>query len=164
MYPVTHAAIAVGSVKAGERLFPTRCLPLDYRFAALGAILPDLIDKPLGWFLFPSLPDDHLWGHTAWFALLLISAGLVLAATKSDARVLLLGLGAATHLLVDPVNAHPRTLFWPLLGTTFPDVRGYLFVFPITLELVVVAALLIAARRSESIREHLRQFISTGAV
>ena len=164
MYPVTHAAIAVGAVKEGETLFPPRWLPLDYRFAAFGALLPDLIDKPLGWFLFPSLPDDHLWGHTAWLPLLLIGLGLIMAYRVSDPRLLLLGLGATTHLLVDPVNAHPRTLFWPLLGDTFPDVRGYLFVFPITLEIVLICTLLWTRRSAGVVRRRLAAFLETGTV
>jgi hypothetical protein len=46
MFPVTHVTVGLGAEKAVERFFPC-WLPLDYRFAALGALLPDLIDKPL---------------------------------------------------------------------------------------------------------------------
>lgn len=120
MYPVAHGAIALGAIKAGERLFPARWLPLDYRFAALGGLLPDLIDKPLKWFLVPSLPDDHLWGHTFWLSAILIGVGLLVGLRGSDSRVLLLGLGALTHLIFDPVATDERTLFWPLFGSTFP--------------------------------------------
>src|SRR3990172_7878970 len=67
MFPVTHAVLGVGAAKAGERFFPARWLPLDFRVAALGGLLPDLIDKPLAWYVFPPLPDDHLWAHSAWF-------------------------------------------------------------------------------------------------
>jgi hypothetical protein len=79
MFPVTHAVLGVGAAKAGERLFPSRWLPLDFRFAALGGLLPDLIDKPLAWYVFPSWPDDHLWAHSAWFPAFLILAGILLA-------------------------------------------------------------------------------------
>jgi hypothetical protein len=164
MYPVTHATIAVGAVKAGERLFPVRWLPLDYRFAAFGSLLPDLIDKPIGWFLVPSLPDDHLWGHTVWLAVLLIVPGLWLAHRTSNASMVLVGLGVMTHLIVDPVNLHPRTLFWPLLGWTFPDVRGYLLIFPITLEIVLIGVLLWTGRHEGRVRQRVGAFLAEGTV
>ena len=67
MYPIAHATIAVGAAKASERLFPSRWLPLDYRFAGAGGLLPDLIDKPLAWYIVPSLQDDHLWRTVSGF-------------------------------------------------------------------------------------------------
>jgi hypothetical protein len=164
MYPVAHAAIAVGAVKAGERLFPARWLPLDYRFAAFGALLPDLVDKPLKWFIVPSLPDDHLIAHTIWLPVVLVLSGAFIGRRRAGMRMLLLGVGALTHLMVDPVNAHPRTLFWPLLGTEFPDVGGYLFVLPICTELVLWMILAVTMRRSEVVRQRVRQFVRSGTL
>jgi len=74
----------------------------------------------------------------------------------------LLGLGAFTHLIVDPVNAHPRTLFWPLFGATFPDVRGYLFVLPICIEAVLTTSLLVAMQRSGALRQRASAFVRSG--
>jgi hypothetical protein len=144
--------------------FPAGWLPFDYRFAALGGILPDLIDKPIGWFLMPSLPDDHLWGHSLWLPAVLIGLGLLFGRRFGDARLLLLGLGTLTHLIVDPVNAHPRTLFWPLFGTPFPDVRGYLWLFPIALEVVLLSALFFTLRRFDPLRARMAAFRQSGTV
>jgi hypothetical protein len=139
-------------------------LPFDFRFAAAGALLPDLIDKPLAWFLVRSLPDDHAVGHTLWLPLSLLAVGLALLPRAGGIALMLLGLGALTHLLVDPVNAHPRTLFWPLFGTTFPDVRGYLFVLPITIEITLICLGVLALRRSRPLRERISDFINKGAL
>jgi hypothetical protein len=164
MYPVTHATIAVGALKAGERLLPPRWLPLDYRFAAMGGLLPDLIDKPLAWFLVRSLPDDHAWGHTIWLPLLLVAAAVAIRRPSLAAPLAMLGIGALTHIIADPVNAHPRTLLWPLFGSTWPDVRGYLWVFPITMEIVLIAAYFVKQGRSQNLRERASAFVESGAV
>ena len=167
MYPVAHATIAVGAVKAGERLFPARWLPLDYRFAAVGALLPDLVDKPLKWFLIPSLPDDHLWGHTFWFSAILIGVGVLTGLLGSDSRALLLGLGALTHLIFDPVATDARTLFWPLFGSTFAHPRGYWFESPIpgqVIDVMLIAAFLILPQAFEPFRRRISAFATSGTL
>ena len=141
MYPITHMTIAVGGVWIGERLWrrlrrlagrpslspevaeqPSNAR-LDYRLVALGALIPDLIDKPLKLFVLPSLPDDHTYGHTLILSVAIIAVGFVLA-RRGDTRLLALGLGCLTHPLVDPVVIYPRTLFWPLFGAEFPVATG----------------------------------------
>ncbi len=167
MYPVTHVTIAVGAVKAGERLFLARWLPLDYRFAAVGGLLPDLVDKPIAWFIVPSLNDDHLWAHSAWLPLLLIIAGLLIGRRAGDARLILLGLGALTHLLFDPVGSDVQKLFWPLFGTDISSARGYLFDSPLPgpmIDLLIVGVVLVAAHSYLPLRKRLSTFASSGAV
>ncbi|NNF65359.1 MAG: metal-dependent hydrolase, partial [Acidimicrobiia bacterium] len=41
---------------------------MDLRFLALGALLPDLIDKPIAYFVFERYNATRLWGHTLIFA------------------------------------------------------------------------------------------------
>lgn len=167
MYPVTHACIAIVTAKTGERLLPVRLRPADHRFAAAGGLLPDLIDKPLAWFLVPSLPDDHLWAHTIWFPLLLLSAGLLLAARATDGRLLLLGLGALTHIVFDPVAGDPHKLLWPLFGTSIPHANAYLFDSPISglrIEALLIAALLIVPHAYPPLRRRLSDFAAFGTV
>jgi hypothetical protein len=129
---------------------------------ALGALLPDLIDKPLTWFLFPdAFNDDHIFGHALLLPLALFLLGLF-SARRGDARPLLVGAGALTHLLVDPVVLYPKTLFWPLLGLEFPDAKGiaggYQFLGDAAIILIVSALSL-----SEAHRVRWRRFLSTGA-
>ena len=167
MYPVTHLTIGVGTVKAGERFFPASWLPLDYRFAAAGALLPDLIDKPLAWFLVPSLPDDHLWAHSVWLPAILIGVGLLMGGRAGDARLFLLGLGALTHLIFDPVGADPDKLFWPLFGTSISYARGYLFESPIrgeVMEVLIIGSLVLLPHAYEPFRRRVSAFAGSGAV
>ena len=87
MYPLGHVTFACGAVWLGTKLLerarqgetvqqqvaasaaqatpredatrrPSIADAVDYRLVALGALLPDLIDKPIVWVLFPN-PDDR---------------------------------------------------------------------------------------------------------
>jgi hypothetical protein len=155
---------AVAGAKAAERLIPAGEKPLDYRFAALGALVPDLIDKPLERLGIAGVPDGHTFAHTLLFSSLLIASGLVVARRKRDTRLLLLGLGALSHLLVDPVIVYPRTLLWPLFGLDFGRSAGIPREYLIIFDAMLVAAGLAVLRRSPRLRDRLELFIRTGAL
>ena len=119
MYPLGHVTFACGAVWLGARLLdsarqgetkqqpvaagaaqvtPRKDAPrrssiadaVDYRLVALGALLPDLIDKPIVWVLFPS-PDTggHHIGHSLFGGLALLLPGLYILARGSTARLAL---------------------------------------------------------------------------
>lgn len=172
MYPVAHMGIAVGGVWAGEKIFRRLArrpelnhrwrTDVDYRLVALGALVPDAIDKPL--YRLTSIPSDHTIGHTLLFSLALIAAGALLA-RRGEPRILSLGLGSLSHPLVDPVIAYPQTLFWPLLGWGFvpsPGIPGW-YLRAIDAGLVVVAAA-VWWRRSAGFRERARRFVQAGVL
>jgi hypothetical protein len=172
MYPFTHISIALGSVRGGDQLTrrkhsnPAPAPEIDYRMVALGSILPDLIDKPLKWFIFrKQLPDDHLWGHTLLFSASLVAAGLWLA-RRGDSRLLALGLGSLTHPFVDPVVERPANLFWPLFGGKFP--RGAsspgLGSYSVPAEALLIAGSFLGHSKSETVRGWLRRLIRRGEV
>jgi hypothetical protein len=69
-----------------------------FPFVALGALVPDAIDKPL--YRLTSIPSDHTIGHTLLLSLVLIAAGALLA-RRGEPRILWLGLGSLSHPLVD---------------------------------------------------------------
>jgi hypothetical protein len=162
MYPVAHMAVAVGGVKAIEKLFPASHKPLDYRFAALGALVPDLIDKPLERLGIAGVPDGHTFAHTLLFSSLLIASGVLLARKRRDPRLLLLGLGSLTHLLVDPVVVYPRTLFWPLFGWDFGRSNGIPGVYLIAVDAVLVAVAAAALAQSPALRGRAIRFVRSG--
>ena len=167
MYPVAHAAIPVVAAKAGERRFPARWLPLDYRCAALGGLLPDLIDKPIAWYLYPSIGDDHLWGHSIWLPVGLMTAGLLIRNPAVASRLFLLGLGALTHLIFDPVASDPGKLFWPFFGSNREAANGYIFLSPLkgqVIDLLLLATLLASAYIYEPVRRRVAEFGMTGAI
>lgn len=85
---------------------------VDYRLVLLGAILPDLIDKPLSVLL--NL-DTRLWAHT----LLFLGAVLVLSAVPPWNGLRLIGFGTATHLLLDEIWIEPAVAWYPAFGWTF---------------------------------------------
>jgi hypothetical protein len=93
----------------------------------LGALLPDLIDKPL--YYIPSwitgkrgaelglIAGTHSFGHTGLFLLALAATAALLR--RPPARAL--AIGVATHFALDVVgmSMDKTTLFWPLLGWRF---------------------------------------------
>lgn len=90
--------------------FPVGCL-------LIGALLPDLLDKPLGHALL-GWDNGRLWGHTLAFVLAL---GLW-AWIRASPKVAALGLGAGFHQVLDQLPwADPATWLWPLAG---PFPRG----------------------------------------
>lgn len=95
---------------------------MDLRLLLLGAVLPDLIDKPIGSVLFTDYYDTgRLYAHTLLFAVLVLAS--VMAVTRrgsqSRKRWMALAIGVFLHLLLDmPLDA--ELLWWPLLGTEFP--------------------------------------------
>jgi inner membrane protein len=86
---------------------------LDYRWVLLGAILPDLIDKPLGVVL--GL-DTRIWGHTFLFLFVVLALSCVPAVRS----LRLVGFGVATHLLLDEMWLESAIALYPLEGWTFP--------------------------------------------
>ena len=123
--------VAVGTVWIGSRLLgrssdaARRIVNrIDYRLVLLGSLLPDLIDKPLAWFLLHDYLDGngHTYGHTLLATLIIILPGLLLLVRRADPRVLAMGIAMLSHLAVDPTNHSPENLLWPLLGTDFPQV------------------------------------------
>ena len=186
MYPLTHVAVASGAAWLVERTLRHRKMrgtaigdaavhsvssaepalrtdTIDYRLVAVGALVPDLIDKPLTWLLLPgAFKDDHVFGHTLLLPALLLVPG-VHRARRGDWRLLSIGIAALTHVLVDPVLTYPRTLFWPLLGLEFPKTKGFASGYQAWIEVVVAAALL-TLMLSGRYRPRWRRLLVTGAL
>lgn len=145
-------------------------IDLDYRFVILGSLLPDLIDKPLGVYLFPeTLGSGRAFGHSLLFLALLIVGALVLRGNWRRALAST-AFGCAAHLLLDRIWTEPETLVWPLLRRTASaeDVQGWagqmldllaadpLVYVPEAVGGVIVAALTVGLLRLGGARELLR--------
>ncbi|GAC1554241.1 MAG: metal-dependent hydrolase [Myxococcales bacterium] len=121
MYPLGHLGI-------GIQLVPRRLREgLRFRWLALGCLLPDLVDKPVFFWMQETSRGRHpsrLFGHTLLFWALLVLAERATRSTELRAVV----LGTLTHLFLDGagelVGGTPSssliTLFWPLFGPRFP--------------------------------------------
>jgi hypothetical protein len=81
-------------------------------FLALGSMLPDIIDKPLGLIVFGSPNMGRTFAHTLLF-LMLLSA---LCLYSRDIRLFSLAWGVLIHLSLDFMWNSPQILLWPLLG------------------------------------------------
>lgn len=95
---------------------------MDMRVLVLGALLPDLIDKPIGSLLFASyFETGRIYAHTLLFAALVLTVVMFATRRGSPARKrwLALPIGVLLHLVLDmPIDA--ETLWWPVLGLEFP--------------------------------------------
>lgn len=115
MFVLGHVGLAAGgaALLAGAS---RRRVRVDYPFLVLGALLPDLIDKPLGVYLLADiLGSGRTFGHSLLFLGILAVAAL---ATRSRPRAAFawIAFGCAAHLVLDRLWREPEVLLWPLLG------------------------------------------------
>jgi inner membrane protein len=94
-----------------------KAIPIDYRLILIGALLPDLIDKPLGLLGFGG---GRALAHTLVFTLFIAFAGLYLYWRQGKPWLLFLAFGSLVHLILDQMWLTPRVLFYPLYGWAFP--------------------------------------------
>jgi len=93
---------------------------MDTRLLLVGALLPDIIDKPVGlFFLRDIFGHGRLFSHTLLFFALFALAGLYLYLRHNRGWMLVLAFGTFTHLLLDQMWLTPTTLFWPFSGFAF---------------------------------------------
>jgi len=116
-----HLGITLGLFLGCGILIPRLRVLIDPRYLAIGALLPDLIDKPAGRVIFASmLANGRIIGHTILFSLFLALIGVYLYEKNKDYRGLALASGSFLHLLEDQMWTQPLTFFWPLFGLSFP--------------------------------------------
>ena len=108
MFPIFHVFLPLFS---WEILRPRlQKLPL-YRFwLIMGALLPDLIDKPLS-MLFPTIFSGRGIAHAPF--VILIFWGILYLVVKRKGIVISLGIGIIFHILLDLPGNIPW--FWPFI-------------------------------------------------
>ncbi|MDD2473955.1 MULTISPECIES: metal-dependent hydrolase [unclassified Methanoculleus] len=90
-------------------------------FAALGAVLPDLLDKPVGHLLLAeSLDSGRTVGHGLLFVMLLLIAGIVLERRRGSFALLAVATGVLSHQVLDLMWTMPVSWYFPLLGPYEP--------------------------------------------
>jgi hypothetical protein len=122
---------ALGHLGLGKKIAARpygRFSAAERRAFFLGALLPDLIDKPLFYIPFwltggragtaTILSGTHLFAHTGLFLFALV---IVARLTRSPA-MRAVAIGVATHFVLDCVGLSMGlgTLLWPLFGWRFP--------------------------------------------
>lgn len=117
MWPWAHAGLAY-LLYAGYRHATDDAIGDSAAIAVVvGALLPDLIDKPLAWTV-TVLPHGRSLGHSAITATLLTVALAWLATHRDRSEpYYALAVGVWTHLLGDalPTFEHVNYLLWPFL-------------------------------------------------
>jgi membrane-bound metal-dependent hydrolase YbcI (DUF457 family) len=98
---------------------------IDIRLLVIGALLPDIIDKPLGLLLFD---NGRIFSHTLFFWLLLTAVALYYYLISRRSWPWLLSFGTFCHLVLDQIWLIPKILAWPVFGFSFPrgDAAGWL--------------------------------------
>ncbi len=102
---------------------------IDIRLLLIVALLPDIIDKPLGHLFFKeTLSSGRLFSHTLLFPIIITLVGLYLYRRRAKLWLLVLAFGTFIHIVLDQMWQTPQTLLWPFLGFTFPkeDITGWL--------------------------------------
>ena len=112
MFFFAHLGLGLGLAWLVAWKLPVR---FDYRLVLFGSLLPDIIDKPLGYVL--GL-EGRIWAHTLVFLLALTA--LSFAPRLWSLRFVAFGVG--THYLVDRLWESPRILLYPAFGWSFNPV------------------------------------------
>jgi inner membrane protein len=90
---------------------------MDLRLLAIGSMLPDIIDKPLGLFLFG---EGRVFTHSLIVTLLVLLTGVFLYFNYKHTAVLAVACGMVSHLILDFMWMSPEIFLWPLYGWSFP--------------------------------------------
>lgn len=157
MFPTGHITYTFG----GLALLQARgWMPpdVDYRLAALVAVAPDMVDKPLSLLVFTDSQTTQGLCHTLVVHLAVTALVLVFARRFWPYAVVF-----NFHLVCDQIWRYPRTMLWPLLGPGFEPwkpiegLEGFLAAYAeiammpemLTLELIGLAmlAVLVVSRR-----------------
>jgi membrane-bound metal-dependent hydrolase YbcI (DUF457 family) len=132
---------------------------MDLRYLAIGAIVPDLIDLPIGIAMWSRFESPRLVGHSLVFGA--VCMVVVLTTTRrgpARKRWMLFAVGILMHLFLDAMWRQPETLWWPFLGwsvdgtgfATYADYVVDLIRQPVMWvgEIIGLTYLLVLARRS----------------
>lgn len=114
MLPLAHMGITVGVVQTAEKILGTS--KIDYRLLLVASLLPDMLDKPLGYILSAGHAfGTRLVGHSL-FLLLLILCLSYIGRHRYGKMYLTLFMGSAMHDVLDRMWYYPKTFWGPIAG------------------------------------------------
>ena len=103
-----------------NRQFSTLARYVDIRLLLVGAILPDLLDKPLGHYVLPAPFDGgRIFGHTLLFLLFITLAAIYVHIRYRKTYLYTVSFGVLMHLITDEMWLSHETLLWPIFGVAF---------------------------------------------
>src|SRR5262244_3118351 len=114
-----HVGLTIGLARALSR-------EVDVRWVAVASVLPDIIDKPLRYFIAPGFTQSNTRtvGHSLTVIVVGMVVGLLLRRTIRGAGVVALVL--PLHLLLDGmwVSDLRVSFLWPWTGNGFSPLKG----------------------------------------
>jgi uncharacterized membrane-anchored protein len=110
MYVLAHIGIATGVLLALAHQHGKDVSRHDIRLLVIGAMLPDLLDKPLN---IAGLSAGRRLAHTTLFA--------VVCLLLCPVEIHELAFGSIMHYTLDALWRAPAVLFWPLRGISLPS-------------------------------------------
>ncbi|KZL92230.1 metal-dependent hydrolase [Clostridium magnum] len=120
-----HVGITTAAVKAYEKISSKkvrRDIPnIDYRLVMIGAMLPDIIDKPIGAYFFRSIfHNSRIFSHSLVFSIVMIFLGSYYFYKRKNNSIFIIGICSLIHQILDSMWLYPGILYWPVFGWRFP--------------------------------------------
>lgn len=132
MWPWEHVVVAYLVYSLGRRAV-TGSPPRDWEavLVAFGAVLPDLIDKPLAW-QFGVFPSGSALAHSVFFAVPLSVLVVIVAARRNQLDLgIAFAVGYLSHLPADVIPTYLRTgelpiwrVLWPVMDPPSTSAHG----------------------------------------
>lgn len=119
MLVLGHIGITLGIFYFLSHLSSKNSFWVHVPWIAIGALIPDFIDKPLGRIILAeTIGSGRIFAHTLLFGLLLGLAGYYLY-SQGKPELLIIAGASFCHLLEDQIWNSPEVFFWPFLGWKF---------------------------------------------
>ncbi|MGB9939993.1 metal-dependent hydrolase [Methanosarcina sp.] len=121
MFIFGHIGITLGIFYLLSRLSSKNNFWINVPWIVIGALLPDIIDKPLGRIILAeTIGSGRIFAHTLLFGFLLGLAGYYLYSQQKPELLVIAG-ASFCHILEDQIWNTPEVFFWPLFGWGFPE-------------------------------------------
>lgn len=122
MFPLGHVGLVIGVIVAGLLVArrPDVLGKVDFRIVAVLAMLPDIIDKPLGHFILgETLNNGRIYAHTLVF-LVLVAIVCIIIFRK---RFWVYTVPVLGHQALDIMWDNPKAMLWPMFGFGFEELE-----------------------------------------
>ena len=145
MLPAVH--LLIGVTLGIVLLYLTRdCRALIY--CAVGSLLPDLVDKPLGHIIFAELGNGRIFFHSLTICIAIALLGVVLMWRWRHPGLLFIAAGMLSHQLADAMWTQPRSWYWPVFGGFPPKYNPNYFANMLDIEISSPSEILVIAGAS----------------
>ena len=140
MLPAVH--LLIGITLGIFLLYITKdCRALIY--CAIGSLLPDIIDKPVGHIILDHLSNGRIFFHSLTVCALVALLGVIVWVVWRHPGFLFIAAGILSHQLADAMWTSPRSWYWPFLGRFPPKYQPFYFEDMFSLEISSPSELLV---------------------